>query len=93
MYRVVQESLNNVVRHARAASGEVEVLAAENEVRITVRDNGTGFDPLATSGGFGLTGMRERISLAGGELNITSGPEGTRIEAKLPALPSVRRTA
>jgi len=93
VYRVVQESLTNVIRHAQATRVEIQVAGTGTEVRIVVRDNGSGFDPRAASGGFGLTSMRERISLAGGELEIASGPEGTTVEANLPLSPSVRRSA
>ena len=57
---------------------------------VAVADDGRGFDPAKTdSGGFGLTGMRERVELADGELDIDSGPQGTTVRARLP----VRRRA
>jgi signal transduction histidine kinase len=93
VYRVVQESLTNAIRHAQARRVEIEVLATAGEIQLTVRDDGAGFDPLESTAGFGLTSMRERVSLVGGELDITSGSDGTRIRAKLPSEPSVRQTA
>jgi signal transduction histidine kinase len=63
------------------------------EVRVLVRDDGTGFDTDAPSSGFGLTGMRERVALAGGQLEITSSGDGTAIVAALPSGRRVRQTA
>jgi signal transduction histidine kinase len=54
-------------------------------LRLSVTDDGRGFDPDAPGAGFGLAGMRERVLLLGGTLDVTSGPGGTRIEATLPA--------
>jgi signal transduction histidine kinase len=84
LYRVLQESLNNVAQHARAERIEVEVVEAEREIRIAVRDDGEGFDPAHASDGFGLEGMRERLTLAGGRFSIKSSDSGTTVEAVLP---------
>lgn len=85
IYRVVQESLTNVVKHARAARVGVDVTAGEGNVHIRVTDDGRGFDAQHVAAGFGLIGMRERVGLLGGRLEITSGPEGgTTIDATLP---------
>ena len=86
VYRIVQESLTNVVKHARAASIDLAVRGRSHEVEITVADDGIGFDPGGAVGtGFGLTGMRERVELAGGELSVLPGPRaGTVIRARLP---------
>ena len=54
-------------------------------MQAAVRDDGRGFDPGAPGGGFGLAGMRERVLLHGGTLEVASGTGGTRIEATLPA--------
>jgi signal transduction histidine kinase len=84
-YRVVQEALSNVAKHAEATSVDISVDANNGELRITVADDGRGFDPDATAGGFGLVGMRERIDLAGGTLAIGPNDPGTRVEVALPA--------
>jgi signal transduction histidine kinase len=84
VYRVVQEALTNAARHAEADSVSVEVIRRGAEVRIEIVDDGKGFDVEQPSAGFGLTGMRERISLAGGRLEIRSSPRGTTIHASLP---------
>jgi signal transduction histidine kinase len=90
IYRTVQESLNNATKHAGARSVDVVVVERGGEVEIAVRDDGTGFDVDAPTGGFGLTGMRERISLAGGRLEIISSGHGTAV---LASVPSVRARA
>ena len=89
-YRLVQEALTNAVRHAGATRIQIDVVEHDGHVDVAVRDDGSGFDPETTNrGGFGLTGMRERVELAGGELDIDSGPSGTTVKARLP----VRRRA
>jgi signal transduction histidine kinase len=84
-YRVVQESLSNVVKHANATHVDVSVRSDNGELTIAVSDDGRGFDPSTPAPGFGLTGMRERIDLAGGRLAIGSNDPGTRVEVVLPA--------
>jgi signal transduction histidine kinase len=86
VYRIVQESLTNVVKHARAASVELRVSCDGPELEVCVADDGIGFDPdQAQGGGFGLAGMRERVELAGGELSVLPGAvSGTTIRARLP---------
>ena len=84
VYRVIQESLNNAARHADGEHIQVIVLRRFDEVLVTVRDDGRGFDVDRPSTGFGLTGMRERIALVGGRLEISSGPTGTTIAAIVP---------
>jgi two-component system, NarL family, sensor histidine kinase DevS len=86
VYRIVQESLTNVVKHARAASVELRVSCDGPELEVCVADDGIGFDPdRAQGGGFGLAGMRERVELAGGELSVLPGAvSGTTIRARLP---------
>jgi signal transduction histidine kinase len=82
----VQESLTNVVKHARASAVSV---AVEFDRRWRggdgrVSDDGTGFDAGLPTSGFGLAGLRERVFLAGGQLELTSTSRGTRVTARLP---------
>jgi signal transduction histidine kinase len=84
-YRLVQEALTNVAKHARAERVRVAVSESAGEMLVEVQDDGDGFDPVATNDGFGLAGMRERVSLAGGTLSIDSGERGTLVRARLPA--------
>jgi signal transduction histidine kinase len=84
VYRLVQEALTNVIKHAKASAVRVAVAESAGGLEIEVQDNGTGFSPEVVSQGFGLQGMRERVGLAGGTLTITSDEHGTLIRACLP---------
>jgi signal transduction histidine kinase len=84
VYRVVQEALTNVVKHARADAARVKVALTDDAVTIEVEDDGVGFDPGARTTGFGLAGMRERVFLAGGTLEVESAGHGTLVRASLP---------
>jgi signal transduction histidine kinase len=84
VYRIVQEALTNVVKHANARNVRVTVTAASDTVWIEVQDDGVGFAPDARGSGFGLAGMRERVFLAGGTVTIASGQGGTLVRAELP---------
>jgi signal transduction histidine kinase len=87
VYRLVQESLTNAVKHANPGSVSVEILETGPDLAVTVRDDGSGFGPEdREGGGFGLIGMEERVSLVGGRLEIDSTPgRGTTVRAWLPA--------
>jgi len=85
IYRIVQEALTNARKHGNAGRAVVEIREDGSVVRISVRDNGAGFDPSVRSSGFGLLGMAERIEMLGGMLSVESGPgQGTRVTATLP---------
>jgi signal transduction histidine kinase len=84
VYRLVQEALTNVAKHAGAERAQVVVRTAGGRVEVEVADDGTGFDAQATTSGFGLAGMRERVALSGGELVVTPGPSGTTVRARIP---------
>ena len=90
-FRVAQEALTNVIRHAQAHSVEVELGPADGRLQLVVRDDGRGFDVAAArrramhGGSQGLLSMQERVALVGGELEIESAPRaGTTIRARLP---------
>jgi signal transduction histidine kinase len=86
VYRLVQEALANIVKHAQAESASVAVIETDCGVRVEVRDDGRGFDPRRSNHGFGLVGMRERVALLAGTLSIESAPaSGTAIRAEIPA--------
>jgi PAS domain S-box-containing protein len=90
VFRVVQESLTNVYRHAAADSARVEIEKQGDWVIVRVRDYGKGlpreFAGLNNSGrlGVGISGMRERVRQFGGELNVTRAEPGTMLEARIP---------
>jgi signal transduction histidine kinase len=76
VYRIVQESLTNVVRHAKATTAVVTVSAEGHDVVVVVADNGTGIAEAGVDSGRGLLGMRERAELLGGTLDTANGPTG-----------------
>jgi signal transduction histidine kinase len=87
VYRIVQEGLQNLKKHSGAAQAQVNLSKAGEELLLSVRDDGGGFDAkeIANKVGLGIRSMRERARLAGGQLEIHSEPgKGTRIEARVP---------
>ncbi len=86
LYRITQESLWNVAKHASAKSAKVTLDALDHRVHLSIRDNGVGFDPAAKrDGGIGLLSMKERVRLVNGKLTLTSKPgKGTRIDVWAP---------
>lgn len=87
VFRIVQESLTNIARHAEATQAEVIVTLASEAICFEVNDNGKGFDPQAEvkRNSFGLVGMRERVAMLQGELRIDSEPgQGTRVRVCIP---------
>jgi PAS domain S-box-containing protein len=90
-FRIVQEALNNVWRHSQATHAEVTVEFGKNVTRITIKDNGKGFnipypeDELTRRGKLGVAGMKERASLMGGKMEVDSTPDkGTTITVEAP---------
>lgn len=83
-YRIVQEGLTNVARHAHGARAEVTVVAVDGAVTIEIADDGPGPRSGDTQG-HGLVGLRERVGYAGGSLDVTTGPDGgCRLQVRLP---------
>jgi signal transduction histidine kinase len=87
LYRIGQEALHNVVKHANASNATIRIWREGDRVRLSVADDGSGFDPGAVPRGhLGLIGMRQRVDLVGGELRVESrAGHGTLIEASVPA--------
>ena len=91
MFRIAQETLNNVRKHAQASEVNITVKLDSNNVKMTITDNGKGFltsrltGDLAREGKLGVLGMEERARLIGGDLNIKSEPgKGTTVLAIAP---------
>lgn len=90
-FRIVQEALTNVVRHAGATNARIQLQHQLGWLRVAIEDDGIGFDVVATraqaaaSGHLGLTGMRERAEILGGHVDVISNPQaGTRVSVSLP---------
>ena len=91
IFRIIQESLNNIIKHAHATQANIHLQFEKENVRIQVRDNGTGFDLERASQqrsnrpSLGLAGMQERAALLGGTVSVQSRPGyGTKVEALIP---------
>jgi PAS domain S-box-containing protein len=90
VFRILQEALANVARHAGASRVDVELRSVGGEIHLGVRDDGHGFDPSRPRkpGSFGLVGLRERVHLVDGRIAIESAPgQGTRIDVRIPLPP------
>jgi signal transduction histidine kinase len=93
LYRIAQEALSNVVRHAKASRATINLNFSEHEIKLEISDDGSGFvvpqspTDFATSGHFGLLGMRERSELIGGRLEVKSeAGVGTQVTVRLPVI-------
>ena len=89
LLRAAQEALSNVAKHARASRVGLTLSYMEDVVTLDVRDDGAGFDPEVKTDGFGLIGMRQRVSRLAGALVVESEPGGgTAVSASVPAIPA-----
>ena len=79
VYRLVQEALTNVTKHAGANDVTLQVAAGEGRLDVLISDDGQGFDPMAERSGFGLAGMRERVELSGGSCRSNRSPAPARV--------------
>lgn len=89
MYRVAQEALNNVARHAKATRVHIRLWMSPGELHCRIRDDGVGFDPAAlpkaSKNALGIIGIRERLNVLGGSLEIQSAPQqGTELKIEVP---------
>ena len=85
VFRAAQEALSNVAKHAQAATVQITLTYLGDTLLLDVADDGTGFDAGATTDGYGLTGMRQRLSRVGGKLTLESAPgSGTILNASVP---------
>ena len=85
VYRLAQEALTNIVKHANAHRATIELIETDALVELTVTDDGDGFDSDQATNGFGLLGMRERVAAFGGEVTMESSPgNGTTVTARIP---------
>jgi signal transduction histidine kinase len=95
IFRIVQESLTNIAKHAQASHAEIAIERRGDDLVVRIEDDGVGFSPEAARKpqSFGLFGLRERASLMGGNVTIASAPgAGTRIEVRVPGEAPVEST-
>lgn len=99
VFRIVQEALNNVIKHAEATGVFIQLSYEPNHIHVTVRDDGKGFDPdvvrkrQTSRPSLGLAGMNERAGLLGGTVAIEAGPgQGTLVDARIPCQPQESET-
>jgi signal transduction histidine kinase len=87
LFRIAQEALNNVAKHAQAAVVRIILEVKENRFILEIRDDGRGFDPAAPTSRLGMRSMRERAEAAGAAFEVQSAPgQGTLVRARI-ALP------
>jgi signal transduction histidine kinase len=85
LYRVAQEGLTNAIRHGKSQNIDVTLEKNETAIRLTISDNGKGFDAIAMDRGLGLVGIRERIELLNGSFNLKTAPgAGTQLIIEIP---------
>ncbi|HKJ39332.1 MAG TPA: sensor histidine kinase [Anaerolineales bacterium] len=83
LYGISREALNNILKHAGATEITVALKQVSNKIVLEIKDNGAGFDPAVSEGGLGLRGMRERAEQCGGDLQIESSANGTKIKVEV----------
>lgn len=87
IYRIVQECINNILKHSSASEAEIKIYTSDNKLIITIFDNGKGFDIKISSNnpkGFGMSSISKRINILKGDLNIRSGKSGTNVAIRIP---------
>ena len=89
VYRIIQEALTNVFKHADATQIQIELVHSDRELNLVIADNGKGFDPERNISGFGLQGMQERTATVNGQFQLITSPgNGCRTEVKIPNIES-----
>ena len=85
LFRIVQEAFANVTRHSEADEAEIRLIYAEERIRLSISDNGCGFDTGEAGKGFGLSSMQQRANKLGGNMALESIPDsGTSLTFSLP---------
>jgi signal transduction histidine kinase len=88
IYRIVQESFNNIIKHSKAQAAKIEIIEDEMGINLTIKDNGIGFSPnlvaVKSDSGLGLNSIKQRVSLLNGKLQIQSTGLGTQIDIHIP---------
>ena len=87
VFRIVQESLNNIIKHSGASKASITVKKNDDRIELLIEDNGKGIKENYNRTGSGLTGMKERAFMLGGKLEITPRPGGgTKVYLEIPVM-------
>jgi signal transduction histidine kinase len=84
IYRIIQECVNNIIKHAAAKKISIKIKLQENQLKISIIDDGIGFNIHQPQTGFGLRGIKERLQILNGSIAVTSSTKGTRFEFLVP---------
>ena len=84
IYRILQEAINNVLKHANATEIQLDIIQSDTELFLIIKDNGVGFSKNSSKSGIGLKNIEKRIEMLKGKFNIISSEEGTKLDIKLP---------
>jgi len=84
IYRILQEAINNVLKHANATEIQLDIIQSDTELFLIIKDNGVGFSKNSSKSGIGLKNIEKRIEMLKGKFNIISSEEGTTLDIKLP---------
>ncbi|VXB26395.1 conserved hypothetical protein [Flavobacterium sp. 9AF] len=84
IYRILQEAMNNVLKHAKASEIQLDIIQSEDELFLVIKDNGVGFSKNSSKTGIGLKNIEKRIEMLKGKFNIVSSENGTILDIKLP---------
>jgi len=88
IFRIAQEGISNIIKHAGASNISVQLIENRDALIFILEDDGAGFDPANAGKGNGLSNMKERAGLLGGNFSVESGPgKGTTLRVKIPILP------
>ena len=90
LYRIVQEQLNNILKHSRATKATIELSTSKIYTILTIEDNGVGFESSSTTAGIGFRNIKNRVGYYNGSVNIISAPnKGCRLEVMIPVNPVI----
>jgi two-component system NarL family sensor kinase len=84
LYRILQEAINNTIKHAQATQLEIEILETDLELFIRVKDNGKGFSSSNLKPGIGIKNMQKRVQALQGNYKISNAPTGTTVDISIP---------
>ncbi|NJM79903.1 MAG: hypothetical protein HC854_10330 [Flavobacterium sp.] len=84
IYRILQETINNVLKHANATEIQLDIIQLDSELLLIIKDNGIGFSVNDVKAGIGLKNIEKRVAALNGKLNLISSEKGTTVDIKLP---------